>query len=340
MSLSDGDLDHLSAYLDGRLSASESAALERRLDAEAELRQVLADMRAARALLRALPTLRAPRDFTLTRAQVRRTPLMLLVSPAVSAVSAAAAVVLLVAGALLALTPSSTLRQPQVALMLTETAPAAALPTTTITSVTIEAVDARQSLTAQQEQTALMQRSAEEALAADPTQLMPISTATLASLFSTEPMNAMPAAAPETAGSGASEASGAAVTGAADAIAESAPGADDGAGVMMFAATLPPPMTAQPTQMPPSASPLPTQAPTRTASPSPTPAPTMTASATQVAEAPAQASAETQGEAEAAETEISPADDSAALLLVLGVALALVALVTIILRQRVRWGGR
>ena len=59
------DLELLSAYLDGALSGRERAALEQRLSHEQALREVLDDLRATVALVRGLPTLHAPRDFTL-----------------------------------------------------------------------------------------------------------------------------------------------------------------------------------------------------------------------------------------------------------------------------------
>ena len=71
--LSERDWAQLSAYLDGALGARERAALERRLAAEPHLRQALDELRETVALLRALPTLRAPRDFTLDPALYGRT---------------------------------------------------------------------------------------------------------------------------------------------------------------------------------------------------------------------------------------------------------------------------
>jgi hypothetical protein len=59
-------LEKLSAYLDRGLSASETAALEARLEADAGLRRSLDEMRQARAGLGMLPRLRVPRNFTLT----------------------------------------------------------------------------------------------------------------------------------------------------------------------------------------------------------------------------------------------------------------------------------
>ena len=59
------DLLLLSAYLDGQISPSARAALEERLAADPALRALLEDLRATRTVLRAAPTLRPPRDFTL-----------------------------------------------------------------------------------------------------------------------------------------------------------------------------------------------------------------------------------------------------------------------------------
>jgi len=117
--LSDNDLELLSAYIDGALSQSERTALEARLAADADLRRELERLRATVALVNSLPTLAAPRDFTLTPRMVRRPP-TILTSAAFSALSAAAAVVLLVVGAALFTTsmrsPQSDLNANQVAL--------------------------------------------------------------------------------------------------------------------------------------------------------------------------------------------------------------------------------
>ena len=98
--LSDNDLELLSAYLDGALTPGERAALETRLSTDADLRRELARLRATVDLVKGLPTLAAPRDFTLTPRMVRRSP-TILTSAAFSALSAAAAVVLLLVGAAL-----------------------------------------------------------------------------------------------------------------------------------------------------------------------------------------------------------------------------------------------
>lgn len=59
------DLELLSAYLDGALTHRERETLEQRLVQESVLREALDDLRANVALMRRLPRLKAPRDFTL-----------------------------------------------------------------------------------------------------------------------------------------------------------------------------------------------------------------------------------------------------------------------------------
>jgi anti-sigma factor RsiW len=60
------DLDALSAYADGALSPAERLAVERRLEQDPALRRALIELRTTSALLRALPQVRPPRNFTLT----------------------------------------------------------------------------------------------------------------------------------------------------------------------------------------------------------------------------------------------------------------------------------
>ena len=62
-------LEALSAYLDGQLAGAEKAALEDRLSREEDLRRHLAELRAVRDSLRALPPIKPPRALTLSRAQ-------------------------------------------------------------------------------------------------------------------------------------------------------------------------------------------------------------------------------------------------------------------------------
>lgn len=66
--ITDRDWESLSAYLDGELNARDKARLENRLQTSTDLRSALDDLQHTRALLRAQPRLRAPRNFTLTAA--------------------------------------------------------------------------------------------------------------------------------------------------------------------------------------------------------------------------------------------------------------------------------
>lgn len=68
------EIELLSAYLDGQLSSSESARLEARLASDPELASAFDDLRAARGILRKLPSRKAPRNFTLTRQMVGLKP--------------------------------------------------------------------------------------------------------------------------------------------------------------------------------------------------------------------------------------------------------------------------
>lgn len=68
--LNEHDLELLSAYLDGQLSADERRTIERRLGDEAELRQAYEELRATVQALRDLEPLRPPRSFTLDPSQV------------------------------------------------------------------------------------------------------------------------------------------------------------------------------------------------------------------------------------------------------------------------------
>jgi ferric-dicitrate binding protein FerR (iron transport regulator) len=61
------DIEQLSTYLDGQLNPSDSARLESRLKSDPELASAYEDIRSTRAILRKLPSRKAPRNFTLTR---------------------------------------------------------------------------------------------------------------------------------------------------------------------------------------------------------------------------------------------------------------------------------
>jgi hypothetical protein len=60
------DLESLSAYLDGELTAPELARLQARLEAEPALKAALDELRATSQAVRSLPALRVPCNFTLT----------------------------------------------------------------------------------------------------------------------------------------------------------------------------------------------------------------------------------------------------------------------------------
>lgn len=99
--LTDLDYDLLSAYIDDALSESERTALELRLQTEPELRSELEELRATVTLLNNLPTLKAPRDFTLDARYARRTSTFFFTSAAFTALSSAAAIILFALGAYL-----------------------------------------------------------------------------------------------------------------------------------------------------------------------------------------------------------------------------------------------
>jgi anti-sigma factor RsiW len=60
------DWEALSAYLDGQLSDRERTRLETRLESEPELQTALEELRQTQGLMRNLPKLKAPRNYTLT----------------------------------------------------------------------------------------------------------------------------------------------------------------------------------------------------------------------------------------------------------------------------------
>ena len=64
--ISSRDLERLTAYLDGTLSAREAARLEVRLRDDLVLQQELAELRETIRLVGSLPIVRSPRNFTLT----------------------------------------------------------------------------------------------------------------------------------------------------------------------------------------------------------------------------------------------------------------------------------
>jgi hypothetical protein len=68
------ELERLSAYLDGALSTRETAWVEARLREDPALQAALEELRRTSHLLRMLPTVRVPRDFTLTPQMVGQVP--------------------------------------------------------------------------------------------------------------------------------------------------------------------------------------------------------------------------------------------------------------------------
>jgi anti-sigma factor RsiW len=76
--LSPKDWQLLSDYIDGQLLARQKEELEQRLQVDVGLRQGLEEMRQTRAILRSVPRLKVPHNFTLTRAMAsearRRSP--------------------------------------------------------------------------------------------------------------------------------------------------------------------------------------------------------------------------------------------------------------------------
>lgn len=104
--LSDSDAELLSAYIDNMLDAQERANLEARLASDAFLRSELAAMRQMLGWLKTMPTLKAPRNFTITEADVKPAAPKVISLPRRNnswqiAASAAAVFVLILAGAFL-----------------------------------------------------------------------------------------------------------------------------------------------------------------------------------------------------------------------------------------------
>ena len=106
--MSGNDYELLSAYIDDALSAAERTELETRLQAEPRLRQELATLRQTVTLVRDLPDLKTPRDFTLTPRMIRQ-PLPFPLSATFSALSTAAAILLFAFGGYFLLQSNSAL---------------------------------------------------------------------------------------------------------------------------------------------------------------------------------------------------------------------------------------
>ncbi len=128
--MSGNDYELLSAYIDEALSPAERAELESRLQAEPRLQQELNRLRQTVMLLRDLPTLKAPRDFTLSASLIRR-PLPFPLTATFSVLSTAAAILLFMFGGYILL-QANNLQRDEAATMLQVAAPqnqVAAVPT-------------------------------------------------------------------------------------------------------------------------------------------------------------------------------------------------------------------
>lgn len=131
--LTDQDTELLSAYLDGDLTTAERSALDSRLQAEPELRRELDTLRGTVNLIRALPPIKAPRDYTLDARQFRPARLWVFPLSAVSAISAAAATLLVVLGAITLLSSGAPQALPSAALI--------AVQATNLSTVSPDSVD-------------------------------------------------------------------------------------------------------------------------------------------------------------------------------------------------------
>jgi hypothetical protein len=100
--VSEQDYELLSAYVDGMLTEDERLALERRLHSDADLLRELTALYLTLAMVKQLPTLTAPRNFTLPEAPTRW--LVFPTTTTFSALSAAAATFLVAVGFLMLLT--------------------------------------------------------------------------------------------------------------------------------------------------------------------------------------------------------------------------------------------
>ena len=86
----------ISAYLDERLSNAEIGKVESRLKTDLQFKQAFTEIQYARRILRSLPMKRAPRNFTLSPQRIKMPVRRGWFQPALSFVSATAALVLIV----------------------------------------------------------------------------------------------------------------------------------------------------------------------------------------------------------------------------------------------------
>ena len=91
--ISERDYEMISAYLDNQLGAQERAILEARMKVEPELSQAFQDLGKTRLMIRSLPRLRAPRNFTVSAKTLEVRPIMRL-APMLGLTSAIASILL------------------------------------------------------------------------------------------------------------------------------------------------------------------------------------------------------------------------------------------------------
>lgn len=97
MRVSDRDLELLSIYLDGQMNQAEQARLEARLQKDPDLQTAYEQLHRTRLVLRSLPRMRAPRNYTLSPSQVPSRTVMPRSYPVLRLVTALASFLLIFA---------------------------------------------------------------------------------------------------------------------------------------------------------------------------------------------------------------------------------------------------
>jgi len=104
--LSNKDYMLISAYLDGELTPSQRADVEKHLDSDLQFREALASLKYTKRLLKSLPPVRARRNFTLTPDKVKKTAKPQRFQPAWGMVSAFSTLMLIIVFAVSRFAPS------------------------------------------------------------------------------------------------------------------------------------------------------------------------------------------------------------------------------------------
>lgn len=104
--LSNKDYMLISAYLDGELTPSQRADVEKHLDSDLQFREALESLKYTKRLLSSLPPVRARRNFTLTADKVKKTAKPQRFQPAWGMVSAFSTLMLIVVFAVSRFAPS------------------------------------------------------------------------------------------------------------------------------------------------------------------------------------------------------------------------------------------